>query len=625
MRTGFLFLAAAWACLATTLSAQGQQPAQQQGFAINRFDVSEPGSDWFSGDSLDLRGEGRPALRLTLDWAHEPLLRYDDAGEPVATIIEDQVFAHLGGAVILWDRLRLAASVPILLVQNGQETTINGMPYAAATGAGLGDLRVAADVRLVGEYGDVFTLAAGTQLFLPSGDRDAFAGDGTVRLSPRVMVAGDIALLAYSARMSLAIRPQDEGLGSVATGSEVAFVATAGVRVADGKLLLGPELWGSTVVSEGGAAFSEETTPFELLFGGHYQAGDLRFGLGVGPGLTRGVGAPSVRVVGNVTFVPDASDRDDDGIIDSEDACPDVAGPEHDDPKKHGCPDRDGDDIIDPDDACPDTPGVFDPDPTKNGCPPDTDGDGIIDNEDACPDTPGVASDDPEKHGCPPDRDDDGIIDDEDACPDTPGVEDPDPDKNGCPPDRDGDGILDQDDACPDVPGVANEDPEMHGCPIARVEKDEIKITQRIEFETDKARILPESEGVMQAVLAILQEYDDIREVRVEGHTDDVGKPAYNFQLSNRRAESVVQWLVDHGIDRDRLVPQGFGLERPIADNDTPEGRQKNRRVEFHITERDDDDTDEDDDAVQDDAAEDDEAEDEGAGEDEDLDDVLDW
>jgi outer membrane protein OmpA-like peptidoglycan-associated protein len=260
----------------------------------------------------------------------------------------------------------------------------------------------------------------------------------------------------------------------------------------------------------------------------------------------------------------------------------------------------------------------------------DRDGDGLKDDVDRCPDDPEDRDDFEDEDGCPElDNDSDGIVDTDDQCPNEPEDKDGVDDQDGCPEpdqlDRDGDGILDQDDACPDVPGVANEDPEMHGCPIARVEKDEIKITQRIEFETDKARILPESEGVMQAVLAILQEYDDIREVRVEGHTDDVGKPAYNFQLSNRRAESVVQWLVDHGIDRDRLVPQGFGLERPIADNDTPEGRQKNRRVEFHITERDDDDTDEDDDAVQDDAAEDDEAEDEGAGEDEDLDDVLDW
>ena len=102
-------------------------------------------------------------------------------------------------------------------------------------------------MRLAGEYGDPFTLAIGLQVHAPTGNRDAFAGDGAVRVMPRAddrrrrrRVRVQPALSAFS------YRGQDDGFGEVPTGSELAFVATAGVRVVDGMLLLGPELWGTT-------------------------------------------------------------------------------------------------------------------------------------------------------------------------------------------------------------------------------------------------------------------------------------------------------------------------------------------------------------------------------------------
>jgi OOP family OmpA-OmpF porin len=228
-------------------------------------------------------------------------------------------------------------------------------------------------------------------------------------------------------------------------------------------------------------------------------------------------------------------------------------------------------------------PGVRSEDRAKNGCPSDRDGDGILDADDACPDLPGVESEDPDKHGCPSDRDGDGVIDAEDACPDVPGVRSQDRAKNGCPGDRDGDGIVDPDDACPDVAGPANQDRSKHGCPAARVEQGQIKILDRIEFKTASHVILEESFPIIEAVRAVLAEHSEITRVSIEGHTDDVGKAAYNKQLSQRRAESVVTWLVKNGIQRKRLEAHGFGMERPLVDNDSDENRQRNRRVEFHI------------------------------------------
>ncbi|MGD8859969.1 MAG: OmpA family protein [Myxococcales bacterium] len=555
------------ATLLTTLSTPllpTRALAQDEGFSLGRFDPAEHGSDWFAGESLDLRGHVRPAVGLTLDWAHEPLVIYDANGDALAPVVEDQLLAHVGGGVILWDRVRFALNLPVQLTQTGEAGTAGGVTLSSSGDTTIGDLRLGGDVRILGEYGDVATLAGGVQIHLPTGDRAAYTGDGAVRITPRVMLAGDIATFAYSARMGLNYRAQDEGLGDVETGSELSFVATAGVRVLGRKLLLGPELWGTTVLSD---PFTEATTPFELIFGGHYRAGDFIAALGAGPGLTRGLGAPGVRVLASVEWFPQVREPIEEPVE-----------PE---------PDRDGDGIFDDQDACPDTPGVASDDPDRHGCPPpgDRDGDGIADDEDACPDTPGVASDDPSQHGCPADRDGDGIADDEDACPNTPGVRSSDPDENGCPGDRDGDGIRDPDDACPDEAGEVNADPDKHGCPIARVEEKQIKILERIEFETDKAKIRSVSEPVMQAVLSVLQQHDEITLIAIEGHTDNRGKAAYNKQLSQRRAQAVRQWLIDHGIAARRMRAEGFGMERPIESNYTDEGRQANRRVEFHIVE----------------------------------------
>jgi OOP family OmpA-OmpF porin len=527
--------------------------AQTQGIAINSFDVAERGSDWFVGDSLDLRGGVRPALGVVLDYANKPLVLYDAQGNERAVVISDQLFAHVGASLVLADRLRLAFNMPIALVSKGSSTPYENTTLTAASGPAPGDLRFAADLRLFGRYGSPITMAVGGQIYFPTGDPEAFTGDGAVRVLGHLSAAGRLAIFEYAARASLMYRPQDQASMAVTTGTTVQFAVAAGLSLVDHKLLLGPELWGSTVVVNG-HAFDKETTPFEVTFGVHYRPRNFRFGAGFGPGLTRGMGAPAYRALAMFEWAPSYDeDRDHDGIMDEDDACPDV-------------------------------PGVANPDPKKNGCPSDRDGDGFIDREDACPDVPGIRSDDPAKNGCPlpPDRDKDGIIDPEDDCPDLPGPRSSEPGHNGCP-DSDGDTIIDPQDACPTIPGPPDPDPTKNGCPKARIEKDQIVITERVEFVTDSDKLLGSSTGILIAVLNILQEHDELTKVVVEGHTDNVGGAVYNKGLSERRASSVVRWLVAHGIPEERLLKTGFGLERPLDTNDTAAGRQRNRRVEFHI------------------------------------------
>ena len=399
-----------------------------------------------------------------------------------------------------------------------------------------------------------------------------------------------------AARLAVVYRARNDAYAGSDLGSELLGAAGGGLKTLDGKLVIGPELFASSVFSGTDTFFKTRGSPAEWLFGLHYDpVSDVRIGAGVGGGLTRGYGAPLLRGLLSVEWVPsyEKPDRDKDTIPDFEDACPEVPGVRDPDPKRNGCPpksdppaDPDKDGIHDREDACPAVPGVRTEDPSTNGCP-DRDGDGIPDAQDACPDVKGVRTNDPRTNGCPPDRDEDGVPDAEDACPDVKGVRDPDPKKNGCPGDTDGDGITDDVDACPKLPGPKNEDPKKHGCPLVVVTEKEIKINEQVKFKFNSAEILKESDGLLGAVKKVLEDHPEIAKVRIEGHTDNVGNDAYNKTLSTKRAASVMKWLADHGVEKKRLVSAGYGKDEPIDTNDTEQGRANNRRVAFTILERD--------------------------------------
>lgn len=284
-------------------------------------------------------------------------------------------------------------------------------------------------------------------------------------------------------------------------------------------------------------------------------------------------------------------DRDGDGVTDSQDQCPDTPGPvdlkgcpdtDHDGVidlsdscvadsglvEFNGCPDRDGDKVIDKNDDCPDIPGLAE----LNGCP-DRDADGVADKNDLCPDVPG----DKAHYGCP-DTDGDGVYDNEDRCIQVKGAKE----NNGCPwADTDSDGIADKDDECPKIPGV----PENKGCPM--LEKKEIETVkfafENLEFETGKDVIRTRSYPSLNALADLLKKKANYG-LRIEGHTDNVGSDEKNLILSQKRATAVRNYLVKRGVDGLKLEAFGYGESMPVADNDTPEGRQKNRRVEMKIT-----------------------------------------
>ncbi len=260
-------------------------------------------------------------------------------------------------------------------------------------------------------------------------------------------------------------------------------------------------------------------------------------------------------------------DKDGDGITDAEDACPEDRGPL----ELKGCPDKDGDKIVDKDDECPDAFGLAE----YMGCP-DKDADGTPDKIDLCPDVFGPK----ENKGCP-DKDGDGLLDKEDNCPDVAGPLE----NKGCPYlDTDKDGILDKDDVCPAVPGVA----EYKGCPPpAPVKAAEQKIIEKafasLEFATAKDIIKPKSFPSLNALAKLLVEHSADWTLKLSGHTDNEGSPEKNLALSEKRANAVKNYLVKKGAKADKIITEWFGQTQPIADNATPAGRQKNRRVEMKI------------------------------------------
>ena len=304
-------------------------------------------------------------------------------------------------------------------------------------------------------------------------------------------------------------------------------------------------------------------------------------------------------------------DRDGDGLIEPDDKCPLAAGPK----ENQGCPwgDRDNDGVTDNVDVCPDAPEDKDGDRDDDGRPDlDIDNDLVEDCVDGCPlppvknpdgtegpapkcdvclkGPPETTREDMDKFedddGCPEvDNDKDGLLDSLDACPNEVGP----PESKGCPRvDTDGDGFYDDQDACPKEAGIRHEeDPKQDGCPkkfkLIVIKQDKIEIKQQVQFDTGKATIKPVSAKLLAEVGEAVRT-SNLEKVTVEGHTDDVGDDEFNMNLSQERANSVRQWLIEkERVDPAILEAIGFGETKPIASNRTKAGRQQNRRVEFKV------------------------------------------
>ena len=513
--------------LATSRTAFAQSDPRH---AVDRFEPSVRGSEWLANEALDLRGRLRPSLGYVIAFAHRSLVVPAADGSADRAPVKDLAFLHIGGSLIVVDRLRFALDLPFQLYAGGETAVRDGtlIPAPPKEG-GLGDLRVGVDVRVFGEHRRAITGAVGVQAWAPTGQRSQWASDGVFRVRPRAMLAGELGPFVWAAQVGVFARER----------SEITGAAAAGVRIAK-TIVVGPELVASTVIED---AFAKRETPVELLLGGHWLIDGVgRIGGGVGRGLTDGVGAPGWRAIFALEWAPEI---------------PTVRRRRELGPSDRGYKGE-----------------------------PDEDRDGVPDAVDACPHVVGIKTADPRTNGCPPDADEDGIDDLEDSCPTVAGIETSDPETNGCPDrDRDKDGVPNDADACPDDRGAPDIDPRRNGCPKAFLRGSRIEILEQVDFKPGSVEIVatPENEALLTAVLSVVLKLTEGRKVRIEGHTDDRGDPATNRKLSGARAASVAKWLVEHGIDRARVSSEGFGPDRPVATNQTEAGRAENRRLEFRL------------------------------------------
>lgn len=266
-------------------------------------------------------------------------------------------------------------------------------------------------------------------------------------------------------------------------------------------------------------------------------------------------------------------DQDEDGVTDKEDQCPNLPGFAY----LGGCPDRDLDSIPDKEDLCPDEAGPK----SLSGCP-DSDADGLIDSKDQCPGEAGPML----TRGCP-DKDSDGFADYQDLCPDVAGKNQGCPDKkvlitepNPNLRDQDGDGLSDAIDKCPTEAGSL----QNNGCPQLNKQEQAIlnSAFANLEFETGKSLIKESSYESLDELAELMVSKPEWR-ILFSGHTDNVGSPASNLNLSKNRALALKTYMISKNIPAERVLTEWFGQTKPIASNKTPEGRQKNRRVEITV------------------------------------------
>ena len=254
--------------------------------------------------------------------------------------------------------------------------------------------------------------------------------------------------------------------------------------------------------------------------------------------------------------------------------------------------DSDGDNQADYVDTDSDNDGLTDGLEAVNGASPvDTDQDGTADHLDTDSDNDSIS--DRDEAGAdasnPLDTDNDGnadfrdldadgdqVNDNEDACRLVAGSVA----AKGCP-DQDEDGIVDEEDKCPTIAGIAGNS----GCPEIKEEVKQVlaQALEGINFQSGKDIILRSSYSILNQVVSVMQD-NPVYKLEISGHTDNTGDADRNLDLSKRRAEAARNYLVENGVDASRIVNvEGYGITQPIADNNTRDGRAKNRRVEFEI------------------------------------------
>jgi outer membrane protein OmpA-like peptidoglycan-associated protein len=492
-------------------------------------------------------------------YARAPLqiVRYQDGVEVArGTLVENRVGGALFGFYRLTPRLLVAAELGLVGWQNraASALTASGFATEAPGGTGLSNLRLTGKYALLSQASHGVDLSGQLGVSLPTGTPGTYAGDEAVMLEPVVAVSRTFGNLRATANLGYRWRTTEPST-TLRMGSELLYRVAAAYPVAqlEGRpLSVAVGFSGATAAltpaSQGNGGTDSPQSPGEALAGLVYGTRNLQLALTGGVGVTKGYGNPAFRGLLEVRFIPDVP-------VDAPAPAPAPA------PN----PDADNDGVTGEADLCPNEPETLNGFQDSDGCPDlvaaqapatesDSDGDGVVDSQDAAP----------------------NAAEDKDGFQDGDGVPDP---------DNDSDGLADTADSCPNEAEIQNGFQDTDGCPDQApapvIQKIELK--GEVRFDSSAATLKPESDAVLMEVVRVMTEHPELKKVRVEGHTDASGNRQRNISLSRSRAAAVVKWLVAHGISASRLVSEGFGPDKPIASNDTQEGKALNRRTEFIV------------------------------------------
>jgi len=561
-----------WAGAAlVALSALGYSPAaeaQTQTFALDRPQLSGAPEDGFMVHRPRMDQFTRLYGNLALGFSHAPL-RKDAVTDNPATqqgmedIIQGQFVFYPTFGVEILGRIGFSMHLPFVPLQfSGAEPSSVGNGGLTGQYGALGDLRF--DARGVLWTSKDRATSFGVEGFFTgaTGTNTGFGGDRSSSAALFGTFEHDFGKWFLTGHLGPHFRPMNSiggPEGDLVIGNELRWAFGGFMPLRSGDLRLGLEIWGGTGIQSLAPAgslpqdtfFSGRNTYLEWLAQARVLLGEKkRFyaNFGAGTRLANGYGTANFRLMASIGYFFRLKDK--------KPPSPDqkvtiVSRPEH--------------------------------------YEADSDGDGYPDGMDNCPNDPEDGKKPKKTDGCPAeaDRDEDGIPDRLDRCPDDKEDLDKVEDKDGCPEDdADKDLVLDKVDKCPTEPGPPNADKTKNGCPtLTKVTEDgTITLLKNIEFESGAATIKPVSYPILNEVLIFLKSKTEVR-LAIHGHTDTVGKHDKNVQLSKDRAAAVLKWLQGKGIPASRLESEGYGPDKPLASNDTPEGRAKNRRVEFIVLE----------------------------------------
>lgn len=567
--------------IATVLGgASGARAQTLPQFDLNQFRPSELTTDGFAVSTADAQGHKRFGFQIYIDFSNDPLVFAGAAGTPEEgqqfQMVNRQLTGHFMWSLGLWEHLVIFMDLPYSFIVDDKLSDADrafiemiNQAQLIPRGSGLGDVYLGARGNLFGTRDDVAqialqaTLTANTasvtdslQNYLGDRNKKPYIG-GWFELFLTFNAGDHIRIpinVGYKTNFS-------QDIVTLKLGNQLTWGTGLQVLLGDDRFMITAEAFGRTAAASNTGFGGREETPVEVLGGFKYlDRTGFAVGLAGTAGVTPGYGSPDWRLIGMLGFT--MPEKEAVAVLDT-----------------------DGDGIFDDVDQCPNDPEDIDGFQDEDGCPDfDNDGDGVLDVNDGCPMDPEDIDGFEDEDGCPDlDNDGDGILDVDDMCPDEPGP----PENNGCPDaDRDGDGVPDRVDNCPDEPGTI----ENHGCQDAQlvvIGAGKLEILEKVYFKTGSAKLQPRSFALLDNVASVMNAHPEIPLIRVEGHSDKTGSLKFNMRLSQRRAETVVRYLVGRGkVSRDRLIAEGFGPTRPIdPDAKTRAELAQNRRVEFHIVE----------------------------------------